>query len=123
MAVFKGKATEGPALPTEFSRFIHLLEKRVRANPDWVRVSGQGDWRSYSFNAWDMDPDPRDSRFYRYAVRLYRYGEGFSVIVNLNINDSLRRLFRTYEDALRVFEEIHPYTTKKGLWNRGFQTW
>ena len=79
-----------------------------------------------------MTPDPRDKRFRRYLVSLYRHSssppgggsEIFRIIVHLNINDSLRRQFKTYEEALRVFDSVKPYSTRKTLWWRlGFRTW
>ena len=126
MALFQGVPTE-QRRPRPRLMFEPVDQKLVRANPNFIRRSG-GASTQWMMNIWDLVPDPTDPRHLCYHVRVTFHPmagvwTGWWIVVDLNVNDSLRRILPTETEALQVFQAIQPYTTKKTLHNRGFRTW
>jgi hypothetical protein len=140
VAVFKGESTQrapaGEVLPLQDEAV-----KLVRANPRFIRRRGESapsgvvdSWSvSWWMNEWDLEIDPTDARFLCYRVHVFQeaaFQRGrfvpvprWAVVVSLNINDSLRRVFPTLAKAMVAFDAIKSMTTVKTLMARGFRQW
>lgn len=106
--------------------FEVVAEKYIRANPKFIRwPDGGGNQSREAMNSWDLTPRP-EGLSYQARVFYHPFTRGpqdWWVVVSLNINDSLRRIFSTQREAVEALNRIHPGTTKRTLWARGFRAW
>lgn len=102
MAVFQGV----PTVPQNAGLFAPIqLEKLVYTREDipWA------------------DPHPEDPRKMAYRVYVRQFGNEWAVFASLGANDSVRRVFATFEAAEAAFNRIQHWTMVKTLRARGFQ--